>query len=53
MSNCSLKELVDYGKETYAVSFSRKGAVELLNFIYSYVGDPLKAMLDEPTLKGM
>jgi hypothetical protein len=35
------------------VPFSRKGAVELMNVIYSYVGEQVKIFLDENTSKGM
>jgi hypothetical protein len=48
-----VKDLAEYAKETYAVSFSKKGAVELLNCLYSYQGEALKSMLDDVTIKGM
>lgn len=53
ISNCNLKETVEYARDTYAVPFSKKGAQELLICLYSQAGDSIKPMLDENTLKNM
>jgi hypothetical protein len=42
ISNCNLKELVEYAKETYAIPFSKKGAQELLIYLYTQAGEPVK-----------
>ena len=53
LDNLYLKELAEFGKETYAVQFSKKGASELLSCLYLNAGENLKRYLDEPTEKGM
>lgn len=53
INNCNTRELADYAKETYAVPFSKKGAQELLACLYSHLGDTLRPLLDEATLKPM
>jgi hypothetical protein len=53
LSNLNPKELIDFAKETYLVQFSKKGGAELLVCIYTYIGDSIKASLDEATIKGM
>jgi hypothetical protein len=53
ISNLNAKELIEFGKETFAGQFSKKGGAELLACLYSYLGDGIKGSLDEVTIKGM
>ena len=53
ITNCFLKEIAEYARDTYAVPFSKKGAQELLICLYTHAGDQIKPYLDETTLKAM
>lgn len=45
--------MIEFGKETYAGQFSKKGGAELLACLYSYLGEGIKGLIDEATIKGM
>lgn len=53
IANCNQKQIADFACETFAVSFSKKGGIQLLNCLYAYLGESLKGLLDEATIKGM
>lgn len=44
---------MEYAKETYAVPFSKKGAQELFINLYMHVGESLKTMIDDSTVKAL
>ena len=53
LKNLHLKELAEFGRDCYAIQFSRKGATELLSCLFLQSGDKVKKYLDEPTIKVM
>ena len=48
LKNLHLKELAEFGRDCYAIQFSRKGATELLSCLFSQSGDKVKKYLEMP-----
>lgn len=53
ISNIPVRETILFANECYKIQFSKKGGVDLIKKIYSYIGEQVKVYLEADTYASM